>query len=222
MGNANTNVLQQSILEAVDTIVSRRVKDAAYDKTITGTINSLVGIKNKKSIYKINYGNGFFNATVLNDEETYIKNTPVYIFIPQGDFSKEKIILGRASNINTDLNLNITNAVLNNFSIVGKNNLTTKTKNIGLRSYHDMNEEKIDPTTFSHRIQILYNEEDPTSSKGQIEIESVSNLKRYLSEGSAIMLKADFRTDLSLEQKRQATGRYGLIFELLFDNEKSN
>lgn len=222
MGNANTNVLQQSILEAVDTIVSRRVKDAAYDKTITGTINSLVGIKNKKSIYKINYGNGFFNATVLNDEETYIKNTPVYIFIPQGDFSKEKIILGRASNINTDLNLNITNAVLNNFSIVGKNNLTTKTKNIGLRSYHDMNEEKIDPTTFSHRIQILYNEEDPTSSKGQIEIESLSNLKRYLSEGSAIMLKADFRTDLSLEQKRQATGRYGLIFELLFDNEKSN
>ena len=220
MDSVNKDSLQQSILQAVDTIVSRRVKDAAYDKTITGTINSLVGIKNKKSIYKINYGNGFFNATVLNDEETYIKNTPVYIFIPQGDFSKEKIILGRASNINTDLNLNITNAVLNNFSIVGKNNLT-KTKNIGLRSYHDINEEKIDPTTFSHRIQILYNEEDPDLEE-QINIESLSNLKRYLSEGSAIMLKADFRTDLSLEQKRQATGRYGLIFELLFDNEKSN
>ena len=123
MSDATANSLQQSILNAVDTIVSRRVKDADYDKTIIGTINSFLGIKNKKYTYKVNYNGGVFNAVVLNDNDSYPKNTPVYIFIPRGNFSQEKIILGRASDVNVNTKLDIENVILNNFTTVGKNNL---------------------------------------------------------------------------------------------------
>ena len=218
MENANANSLQQSILQAVDTIVSRRVKDAEYDKTIIGTINSFVGIKNKKSTYKVNYNGGFFNAVVLNSEDSYIKNTPVYVFVPRGDFSQEKIILGRASNINTDLQLDISNAILNDFSIIGKNNLkwTFDKEAAGLRSYHDTVGETSE--TLKHRLLCLY---DSESTNNYVDIDNFNNLKRYIEEGTAFMVRADFRTNLSIEQKQTAASRYGLIFELLFDNEKN-
>ena len=60
------------------------------------------------------------------------------------------------------------------------------------------------------------------SSNNYIKVDSFSNLNRYINEGSAVMIRADFRTNLSLEQKQQATGRYGLAFKLNFNNENAN
>ena len=223
MDNANTNVLQQSILEAVDTIVSRRVKEVNYDKTIVGTINSFAEVRNKRNVYKINYNGGFFNAIVLNEADSYIPNTPVYIHVPQGDFTKEKIILSKASNIDLNSKLDILNVVSNNFTTIGKNNLIELDSTqfpIGLHSYHSrMNESTLDPST--HRLQKLYSK---NSENNIISIENIDNLKRYLNEksASALMIRADFRTYLPLEQKRQTAAKYGLHFVLRFNNTSSD
>lgn len=221
MSDATANSLQQSILNAVDTIVSRRVKDADYDKTIIGTINSFLGIKNKRYTYKVNYNGGVFNAVVLNDNDSYPKNTPVYIFVPRGNFSQEKIILGRASDVNVNTKLDIENVILNNFTTIGKNNLDwiSDKESAGLRSYHAITEEEQNPPSITHRMQTIYKKD---SSNNYIKVDSFSNLNRYVNEGSAIMIRADFRTNLSLEQKQQATGRYGLAFKLNFNNENAN
>lgn len=204
--DSNVNNVQQSFLDAMNIIASRRVKEANYDKTIVGTINSWIKDVNSKAVYKINYNGGFFNASVLNNQDSYLKNTPVYIFVPQGDFSQEKIILGKVSNINTDINVATTAASLNNFSIVGKNNLnwvSEDNNNAALKSY------------LKNNFNWIYKIAD---NNNFIDID-MKSLKQYLTEGTAIMIKADFRTALSLEQKQQASAEYGLIFNLVFDNE---
>lgn len=204
--DSNVNNVQQSFLDAMNIIASRRVKEANYDKTIVGTINSWIKDVNGKAVYKINYNGGFFNASVLNNQDSYLKNTPVYIFVPQGDFSQEKIILGKVSNINTDINVAVTAASLNNFSIVGKNNLNWISEDnnaAALKSY------------LKNNFNWIYKIAD---NNNFIDID-MKSLKQYLTEGTAIMIKADFRTALSLEQKQQASAEYGLIFNLVFDNE---
>ena len=88
-----------------------------------------------------------------------------------------------------------------------------------MRSYHAITEEEQNPPSITHRMQTIYKKD---SSNNYIKVDSFSNLNRYVNEGSAIMIRADFRTNLSLEQKQQATGRYGLAFKLNFNNENAN
>lgn len=221
MSNINANDLQQSIFNAVDTIVSRRIKEVNYDKTIIGIIDSSAGVKNGKPIYKIEYAGGFFYAFVLDSNDTYVKNTKVYVFVPQGDFSKEKIILGKASTINAGNDLNLVASAMDNYSILGSNPIKLKDPNkisAGVRSYHaKISELNNDP--ISHRYNILYgneNEEDDF-----VEVSNKEALLAYAQDGTAIMIRADFRTDLPTEQRNLAAARYGLSFKLKFKNENA-
>jgi hypothetical protein len=221
MSKTNANNLQQSIFDAVDTIVSRRIKEIDYDKTIIGIINSSAGIKNRKAIYKVEYAGGFFYASVLDDNDVYVKNTKVYVFIPQGDFSKDKIILGRADTINTSSNLNLVASAINNYSILGNNliELTNSNKiSAGIRSYHSKaNESDEDP--IKHRYNILYSNKN--SENNFVKITDKNALSTYTQEGIAFMIRADFRTDLPIEQRNIANARYGLSFKLKFKNENA-
>ena len=221
MSKTNANNLQQSIFDAVDTIVSRRIKEIDYDKTIIGIINSSAGIKNRKAIYKVEYAGGFFYASVLDDNDVYVKNTKVYVFIPQGDFSKDKIILGRADTINTSSNLNLVASAINNYSILGNNLIELIDSNktsAGIRSYHSKaNESDEDP--IKHRYNILYSNKN--SEDNFVKITNKNALSTYAQEGTAFMIRADFRTDLPIEQRNIANARYGLSFKLKFKNENA-
>ena len=85
----NKMSLQESILNAVNTIVEQRTNELKVDKTIVAVVEKNMGTFNKKTLYKVMYEGGFFEAVVLNSEEVYLPNTSVYVLIPQGDFSKE-------------------------------------------------------------------------------------------------------------------------------------
>lgn len=81
-----------TLLTAVDTVVKGRLRDLKYDKTIECQV---VSDKQKKDgIYVVEYDGGQFSAYGQSTDSYYVNDT-VYVNIPQGDFTKQKLIIGR-------------------------------------------------------------------------------------------------------------------------------
>ena len=79
------------ICQAVDEIVSKRLESINYDNTITC---SIVDIKDAKTgAYIVTDGSTNFTAYSLSTE--YKVNDVVYITVPNNDFTKQKIIIGK-------------------------------------------------------------------------------------------------------------------------------
>ena len=240
----NKMSLQESILKAVNTIVEQRTNELKVDKTITAIVEKNMGVFGGKTLYKLMYEGGFFEAVVLNAEETYLPNTSVYVLVPQGDFSKEKVIIGRANNINLEKKSVTIADTSNQYCLVGGNLLYNtkkddiiKTSNLqyGVHSYHDSLEENDNPNTILHRYnQICYynsnNQYEESYNRQELEDEKAStiynqnlafnieNLNILKEQTTALMVKADFKTNLTTEQRQRAEGEYGLILNLVFNN----
>lgn len=235
--------LQESILKAVNTIVEQRTNELKVDKTITAIVEKNMGIFNGKTLYRLRYEGGFLEAVVLNPEEIYLPNTSVYVLIPQGDFSKQKVIIGRTNNINLEKDSSIINSIENQYCLVGNNLLynakkddSEKISNLqyGVYSYHNPLEENENPDTILHRYNQIcsynsdgqysevYNRRDLNQTQWMIydqnlafNIESLNILK---DQSTGLMVKADFKTNLTMEQRQRSEGEYGLILNLVFDN----
>jgi hypothetical protein len=244
--------LQESILKAVNTIVEQRTNELKVDKTITAIIEKNMGTFNGKTLYRVMYEGGFLEAVVLNSEEIYLPNTSVYVLVPQGNFSKEKIIIGRTNNINVDNISSISTNIDNEYCLVGSNLLYNnidenenekkqKVSNLqyGVHSYHSIAEEEINDKSSIHRHNPIcfydthnneyiksWNRKDLDQETINIydenlgfNIESFNILKE---QATALMLKADFKTNLTTEQRQRAEGEYGLILDLVFENPNKN
>jgi len=213
----NSSSLQETILKAIDAVVTQRNNELKLDKTVTGTIKKNVGMRDGKPIYQVQYSGGIFNAIAQSTNDSYLPNQSVYVMVPENNFSKEKIIIGRASKIQTDRSRSVVAAAVNKYSIIGANLLkSTNDNNIsniqfGLRSYHPS---AYDNHGIDHRAQFLY---QANSDSNLIDF-SNDRLNVYKEDTTAIMIKADFLTNLSAEQKMQSGARYGLIFNFAFDN----
>ena len=207
MGN-----IQDSILKAIDTIAMRRIDQLKLDKTITAIIKSPVGVVNGKKVYKVEYDGGYFNAIAQNVNDAYLPKMAVYVQIPEGDFSKEKFILGKASSIATGAQQSVVAATANNYGIIGKNAISSN-KTFAVRSYHDPVEENINEQSIEHRYNFLYGGENGS----KITINN-GDLLSYKNNATAIMIRAEFMTKLSQEQRQQVNGEYGLVFNLVFKN----
>ena len=213
MASSDSSVLQETILKAIDAVVTQRNNELKLDKTITAIVKKNVGIRNNKPLYEVEYEGGRLIATAQNSTDSYIPNTSVYVLIPQGNFSNEKIIIGRASSIVTDRSASVVAAAVNSYSIIGANLIEANNKNTtyGLRSFHDHTLEPDCP--IEHRLQTLYNINGDSAMSFNNE-----RLDIYRKQTTALMLKADFQTNLDIEQRRQSKARYGLIFNFSFDN----
>ena len=106
------NDIKRNILDAVDTIVKQRIDALDLNKTIVGIIDSSIGVREGYNVYRVKYDSGYFNAIVQYPNDCYSKNMAVYVLIPQNDFSREKIIMGRSSAINTYKKVNILGKVI--------------------------------------------------------------------------------------------------------------
>ena len=219
MANSDSSVLQETILRAMDAVVTQRNNELKLDKTITAIIKKNVGVRNNRAIYEVEYEGGRLVATAQNSTDSYIPNTSVYVLVPQGNFSNEKIIIGRASTISTDRSSSVVAAAANSYSIIGANLIEStsdeKIKNIeyGLHSFHDHVTESFGHPS-DHRFQVLY---DINSGTNRIKFND-NRLNIYKDQTTALMLKADFQTNLDIEQRRQSNARYGLLFNFSFDN----
>ena len=78
----------------VDTIVSAKLQSLEYDKTIVCTIED--DSNAQQGEYYVTDGSTKFFA--YTNDTTLKKNTSVYVTIPQGNFSKQKLIIGKYTN----------------------------------------------------------------------------------------------------------------------------
>ena len=206
---------QRSLLDAISTVVQRRIDGLKLDKTIVGIIDKNMGTLNGRPLYQVKYEGGVFTATARDSSESYARNTAVYVTVPQSDFSKEKFIVGRASSISASTAEDTAiSATINNYVKLG-GNLIDGSASIGLRSYHDPIEEETDSDSILHRARFLYNVDPELTSIIDIKQDA---FKVYMQDAKNILLKADFRTLLDATQQRTASGRYGLAVTLTFAN----
>lgn len=95
--------VNQNVLDAIDVLTTSMIKKAGYDRTIQAQIIScedkIVGK------YKCRYQDAIIYAYSNNISIIYKKNASVYILVPQGDMSKEKIILCTTNGLDIDYNV---------------------------------------------------------------------------------------------------------------------
>lgn len=83
------------ILQAVDILTDVKLSKLKYDKTVQGLIYEVVDLN--KGIYKVRYQGNIFTAYARDVGKAYDYNEQVFIKIPEGDFSNQKIITGRVT-----------------------------------------------------------------------------------------------------------------------------
>ena len=215
---ANTQAIQEAILRAVDTIVTQRTNELELDKTITAIIKKNVGQKNGKMIYEVSYSGGLFNAICQNVNDIYLPNTAVYVLIPQGKFSNEKIIIDYVDSVINDKELSL-NSIDASYAKLNTNLLSFKNENItyGLHSWHENNNYD---SNIDHQYQYIYQNNNNNSNNDIIFNQDILDICKE--NAIALMVKADFQTNLSIEQRNQLNAKYGLIFNFAFHNLNNN
>lgn len=86
---------QENILQAVDMVVSQRLNEMSFDKTIVCKVEDDTNAS--KGEYTVSYQAMTMIAYAANPEEEYNKGQQVYVTVPQGDFNLRKIIIGYVS-----------------------------------------------------------------------------------------------------------------------------
>ena len=196
--------VQESILNAIDTLVSNRIDKIQADKTVTAKIvNCTNSLTNE---YKVSYNGGYMYA-YAQEGASYTSNVSVYVLVPQGDFTKQKTIVGKAQNIEDDQNISFVSSALSDYNLIGKNCVTdTKGAQPGkLNSYKKE----------SYVLFYQYGLNDPNGTYVGINIDELNN---NLREAEAVLLEASFKTRLPSDHKLSKNGNYGLQFVLAFSD----
>lgn len=78
---------------AIDTIVAQRISELKFDETIICTI--VDDTQKDQGIYSVLYNDTLRFTAYAEENKKYRAGNQVYVLIPQGDYSKDKIIQGR-------------------------------------------------------------------------------------------------------------------------------
>lgn len=87
------NNYSEQIFQSIDTIISQRLNEVKFDRTIACEI--IAGVKDYPNKYWVSDGATKFQACVADSSRTYIAGQKVYVLIPNGDYnSADKVIIG--------------------------------------------------------------------------------------------------------------------------------
>lgn len=89
--NQTAAEISEQLFKAIDAIVMERIRTLQYDKTVVATI-----IENDKAPYgkyRVTTDDNITFAAYA-DTSKYLLQDKVYIRIPEGDYTKQKIITG--------------------------------------------------------------------------------------------------------------------------------
>ena len=186
---------ENALLQSISIIADQAVKEADYNKTIQATIVKCVDPTIEQ--YRIRYQDGYWYAYGNGSGVKYAEGSNVYILVPKGDMSQNKIILGTVQK----LGINYVNPISeeNKYEETGNNVVNSPSGQFGLCSYK-VNGDKI----------VLYDEN--SSDDNIIDINN-SALKQYIRTASHLSCSFKVRTDLNLEQ--QYKGKYGIRFTIV-------
>ena len=202
----NGTNLEDKILKAIDIIVSKKVSEAGYDKTIQGVIVSCSDPTIGK--YKIRYQDSFFYAFATNMEVTYTKGSSVYILVPKGDFRQQKTILGAVEK----LGINYIAVAERDEAYIqsGQNCIKDNGKQIAISSYLQ------NLAHNSKYLKVIYSHNG--GSKNLINIDT-TRFQEYIKTSSSLICGSTIRTNFNAQQKER--GNYGIIFRLSFKDNNT-
>lgn len=198
--------LEDTILKAIDIIVSKKVSEAGYDKTIQGMVAACADPTIGK--YKIRYQDSYFYAFATNMDVTYNKGSSVYILVPKGDFRQQKTILGAVNK----LGINYIAVAERDQAYIysGQNCIKDNGKQIAISSYLK------NLSNQSKYLKIIYSYNG--GSKNLINIDT-TRFQEYIKTSSSLICGSTIRTSFNAEQKER--GNYGLIFRLSFKDNNT-
>ena len=86
---------QENLFQSIDYIIEARMSEIAKDITELCTVVKVYDEKdNKPNTYYVSNGQLKFDAIAQGDDVRYSKDAQVYVLIPNGDYSGNKLILG--------------------------------------------------------------------------------------------------------------------------------
>lgn len=206
--------LQDTILQAVDTIVANRVSQLATDKTVTATIAGCTNALTRE--YLVSYNGGSMKA-YAQEGATYTTNQTVYVLVPEGDFTNQKTIISVAQATEDDSNISFVSSALSNYNLLGGNCWSDLHKlipnaGLGVRSYK------------KEDCKVLYQRDPDPEIYGEsptfLSLD-VTELENSIRDAEALLIEASFRTGLSRAHKMSQNGIYGLTCTLAFNDADS-
>lgn len=197
---------QEALIKAIETISKSQVDSLATDKTVTATIASCSDLLTNE--YKVSYNGGIMTVYGASGK-TYSKGNSVYVLVPEGDFTKKKIIIDSASYKEDDQNISFISSIMNDYNLIGSNTLfegkdndnegkVKKVYPVGLKSY------------FRQDAKLIYQKGltfDETGKNNLLNL-NAEELETYMSQADALMIEAKFKTNLPKEHR--VRGKYWL------------
>lgn len=198
-----TSDLQGSLLQAIDYLVNNRIDKINKDVTITCTIKKCNNSLTQE--YQVNYNGGFLNA-YAQEGVSYSENQEVFVLVPEGDFTKRKLIIGKASQVTEDENITFVSSLINDYNMIGQNTVvdTNSVLPKGLHSY------------LTSEYILLYQHGDEEHSILTFNENEFSN---YVKDAEALLIEASFMTRLPKAHRLAKNGKYGIQFVLAFKNQ---
>ena len=182
------NEIQQSVFESMSILAENIVKQS--NSTLTIEAKVLEVLDSGVGAYKVEYMGNKFKAYTNNQSVQYMVGDKIYVLVPDGDFTKEKIIIGAVaptSNIYA-----ATGGTISNY-LEKSENLLTEVSDIELCSYRTETDRPIDFSLGNFNM-IFSN---------------------YLSKYNTFAFSCKVKTNIPTEQR--ARGNYGLKLRLFFD-----
>lgn len=202
---------QEALIKAIETISKSQVDSLATDKTVTATIASCSDLLTNE--YKVSYNGGIMTVYGASGK-TYSKGSSVYVLVPEGDFTKKKIIIDSASYKEDDQNISFISSIMNDYNLIGSNTLyegkDKKVYPVGLNSY------------FRQDAKLIYQKGLTFDENGKNNLLNLDaeELETYMSQADALMIEAKFKTNFPKEHR--VRGKYWLdIVVAVKDGDKT-
>ena len=87
----NAEKILEDLLETINIISKKQVESISFDKTIEATV--VDASKASEGAYTVSTGSSEFTA--YSTETEYKEDDAVMVTIPQGDYDKQKMIIGK-------------------------------------------------------------------------------------------------------------------------------
>lgn len=187
---------ENQILSTIENIVDNTLSQSQYDKTIQGTIQKITDLTLSK--YLVKYQDSSFEAISADKNTVFQRDDLVYVLIPNGDFNKDKTIIGKVGG-----------NIIRNPNVYSTGDTYIKTGEI-------LNNEK---NTFSlcsyygNQEKVLFDKENNINLLGFKE----DILLEQLQFSDTFILEFQLKTELKRSQRTQ--GNYGIKILAIIENE---
>ena len=189
----NSNEISNAILQAIEIISNKKISTASFASTIKGTILQCKDESIGK--YLVKYQDSTLEAYTTSPSVSYLPNTLVYIFVPDGDLSEYKVILGTSKQLGTNY---IQDYIGEEYNDSSKNFIE--------------NEMKLELCSTKTEEKVLYDKENTQGNFLSIS----SQLEGQIKNSNYLKISGKIQTQLNYKQKYY--GRYGLKIILIVKN----